>query len=83
MKGAHRRTLTVGETLAPGDYFYRPGIGWCGVTPSGYAVDLTMFDATLHDDGSATFDETITIYKADSDEIAWRGRIERGVWSEC
>lgn len=71
---------------APGDYgFWADGGHWVGITPLGYAANLSAHQVLEHEDGTITVSPSIRVStrRQDKDLELWHGYLERGVWRSC
>lgn len=68
----------VGEWPKPGDFYFYPEVGWCGVTPNGHMAGLRNHQVAEHEDGTITVAPSILVHRGDKD--AWHGYLERGIW---
>jgi hypothetical protein len=70
----------IGEWPKPGDYYFYPAAGWCGVSPNGHQVGLRNHEVIEHEDRTITVSPSILVSGGAPD--AWHGYLERGVWRE-
>lgn len=68
----------IGEWPKPGDYYFYPEVGWCGVTPDGQQAGLRGHEVTEHEDGTISVSPSILV--SSPGKPAWHGYLERGVW---
>lgn len=68
----------VDEWPKPGDYYFYPEVGWCGVAPDGQSVGLRGHQVTEHEDRTITVSPSILVSGGGVKE--WHGYLERGVW---
>lgn len=71
----------IAEWPQPGDFYFYPQSGWCGVTPNGHAVGLSGHDVTEHPDGTITVSPSILVGTHETPNL-WHGYLEAGVWRE-
>lgn len=70
----------IADWPKPGDFYFYPQHGWCGVTPNGHQCGLVKHDVVEHDDGTITVSPSIFVNEGRPN--AWHGYLEAGVWKE-
>jgi hypothetical protein len=81
----------IGEWPEPGDFYFYPEAGWCGVSPNGHMVCLRNHNVTEHEDGTISVVPSILVsgrsasdngirVSDEGNRELWHGYLERGVW---
>lgn len=85
MKGTHRNDQAAREDLRqlkPGEYVYRPGLGWFACTPNGHLADLSMHDCEFNKaDNVLSVHPSIAVSTGEGQ--VYHGYLENGVWRDA